>query len=230
LWELNERFSGVTEDKGSWAAKYRKLILADINEHNDDTAFPVKPQKIIHEIQNIMGDEDIVISDVGAHKLWVARMFIAKSPNSCLISNGLASMGIALPGAIAAKILYPDRKILAVCGDGGFLMNVQELETAVRLKLPIVIMLWNDDGYGLIEWKQKNQYGHSFGTSITNPDFVKLAESFGAIGVRVEKTEDLPDMLSKAFAADRPVVMEVPVDYAENLKLTEKLGKLVCPI
>ncbi len=230
LWELNERFAGVNEDKGAWAAKYRKLILDDINEYNDDDAFPVKPQKIVHEVRRIMGDEDIVISDVGAHKLWIARMFIAKTPNSCLISNGLASMGFALPGAIAAKIIYPGRKILAVCGDGGFLMNVQELETAVRLNLPIVIMLWNDNGYGLIEWKQKNQFGHSFGTSITNPDFVKLAESFGAVGMRVEKTADLPEMLKQAFAADKPVVLEVPVDYKENLKLTEKLGRLVCPI
>jgi acetolactate synthase-1/2/3 large subunit len=177
-----------------------------------------------------MDDDDILISDVGAHKLWIARMYITRSPNSCIISNGLASMGIALPGAIAAKLVYPDRKILAVCGDGGFLMNVQELETAVRLKLPIVIMLWNDDGYGLIEWKQKNQYGHAFGTNITNPDFVKLAESFGAVGMRVQKTEDIPSMLKDAFAAGKPVVIEVPVDYGENLKLTKKLGKLVCPI
>ena len=230
LWELNERFSGVCEDKGAWAAKYHQLILDDINEYNDDTAFPVKPQKIVHEIREIMGDEDIVISDVGAHKLWIARMYIAHSPNSCLISNGLASMGIALPGAIAAKLLYPERKVMAVCGDGGFLMNVQELETAVRLNVPIVVLLWNDNGYGLIEWKQKNQFGHAFGTSITNPDFVKLAESFGAVGMRVEKTEDLPGMLAQAFASDKPVVMEIPVDYGENLKLTKKLGKLVCPL
>jgi acetolactate synthase-1/2/3 large subunit len=230
LWELNERFAGVSEDKGAWAAKYRKLILDDINEYNDDTVFPIKPQKIIHEIGKVMGDDDILISDVGAHKLWIARMYIARSPNSVLISNGLAAMGIALPGAIAAKILFPERKIMAVCGDCGFMMNVQELETAVRLNLPIVILLWNDNGYGLIEWKQKNQYGHSFGINITNPDFVKLAESFGAVGMRVEKTEDLPGILDEAFAAGKPVVVEIPVDYGENLKLTEKLGKLVCPI
>jgi len=230
LWELNQQFSGQCENKGEWAVKHRRRIMDDINQYNDDTAFPVKPQKIVHEIRNIMGDEDIVISDVGAHKMWIARMYLAHTPNSCIISNGLAAMGIALPGAIAAKILYPDRKILAVCGDGGFLMNVQELETAVRMKLPIVIMIWNDDGYGLIEWKQQNHYGHTFGTTVTNPDFVKLAESFGAVGMRLEKTEDLSDMLREAFEADRPVVMEVPVDYRENVKLTEKLGRLVCPI
>jgi acetolactate synthase-1/2/3 large subunit len=162
--------------------------------------------------------------------MWIARMYLARTPNSCIISNGLAAMGIALPGAMAAKLLYPDRKVLAVCGDGGFLMNVQDLETAVRLRLPIVIMIWNDNGYGLIEWKQKNQTGHSFGVSITNPDFVKLAESFGAIGLRVTKTAEIQPMLAKAFAADRPVVIELPIDYRENIKLTEKLGKIVCPI
>lgn len=230
LWELNERFSGESADKGSWAVKHRKLILQDINEFNDDQAFPVKPQKVIHDIRQAMGDDDILISDVGAHKMWIARMYIARSPNSCLISNGLASMGIALPGAMAAKLIYPNRKVLAVCGDGGFLMNVQDLETAVRLKLPIVIMIWNDNGYGLIEWKQMNQTGHSFGVRITNPDFVKLAEAFGAIGMRVNKTAEIPSLLKAAFAADRPVVIEVPIDYSENIKLTEKLGKIVCPI
>ena len=230
LWELNQRFNGSTEDKGSWAAKYRKVIMDDIHEYDNDTEFPAKPQKLVHDIRTVLGDEDILISDVGAHKMWIARMYTTKSPNSCIISNGFASMGISLPGAMAAKLLYPDRKVLAVCGDGGFMMNVQDLETAVRLKLPIVVMIWNDNGYGLIEWKQKNQYGHAFGTSVTNPDFVKLAESFGAIGMRVTKTEDIQDTLRKAFTADRPVIIEVPVDYRENIKLTEKLGKIVCPI
>ncbi len=230
LWELNEQFNGSEEDKGAWAAKYRKLILDDIHEYDDDNAYPVKPQKLIHDIREVLDDDDILISDVGAHKMWIARMFVTKSPNSCLISNGFASMGIALPGAMAAKLIYPDRKVMAVCGDGGFLMNVQDLETAVRLNLPIVIFVWNDNGYGLIEWKQKNQYGHSFGTEVTNPDFVKLAESFGAVGMRIEKTEDVQDTLKKAFAVNKPVVVEVAVDYSENLKLTEKLGKIVCPI
>ncbi len=230
LWGLNEQFNGTQENKGAWAAKYRKLILNDINEYNDDNAFPAKPQKIIHEIREFLGDDDILISDVGAHKMWIGRMYIAKAPNTCIISNGFASMGIALPGAMAAKLLYPDRKILAVCGDGGFLMNVQDLETAVRLKLPIVIMIWNDNGYGLIEWKQMNHYGNSFGTRVGNPDFVKLAESFGAHGLRAEATEDLPKLLKEAFAIDGPVVLEVPVDYSENIKLTERLGRIVCPI
>jgi len=230
LWELNEQFVECEEDKGAWAAKYRTLILDDINEHNDDTSFPAKPQRVIHDIRECLDADDILISDVGAHKMWIGRMYVAKSPNSCIISNGFASMGIALPGAMAAKMVYPDRQVLAVCGDGGFLMNVQDLETAVRMKLPIVIMIWNDNGFGLIEWKQKNAYGHAFGTAVTNPDFVALAESFGAKGMRVKKTEDIRPMLAEAFEADGPVVMEVPIDYSENIKLTEKLGKIVCPI
>lgn len=230
LWEINERFNDTEQDKGSWAAKYRKLILDDIHEFDDDDSFPAKPQKLISDIRSVMGEDDILISDVGAHKMWIARMYIAQSPNSCIISNGFASMGIALPGAMAAKIVHPDKKILAVSGDGGLMMNVQDLETAVRLKLPIVIMIWNDNGYGLIEWKQKNQFGHAYGTSVGNPDFVKLAESFGAVGMRAEKAKDVKTMLEKAFSINKPVVLDVPVDYTENLKLTEKLGKIVCPI
>lgn len=230
LWGLNEQFNGSDEDKGAWALKHRKMILDDIHEYDNDTAHPVKPQKLVHDIREVLDDDDILISDVGAHKMWIARMYVTKSPNTCIISNGFASMGIALPGAMAAKLIYPDRRVLAVCGDGGFLMNVQDLETAVRLKLPIVIMIWNDNGYGLIEWKQKNHYGHSFGTAVGNPDFVKLAESFGAAGIRIEKTEDVISGLEKAFAMNKPVVVEVAVDYKENIKLTEKLGKIVCPI
>jgi len=230
LWELNEQFNGTMEDKGRWAEKYRKLILDDIHEYDHDDSFPAKPQKVIHEIREVLGDDDILISDVGAHKLWVARMYIARQPNTCLISNGFASMGIGLPGAMAAKLLYPDRKVLTVCGDGGFLMNVQDLETAVRLKLPIVIMIWNDNGYGLIEWKQKNKFGNSFGTQVGNPDFVKLAQSFGAVGLRAESTAEIGPMLKEAFDQSGPVVMEIPIDYSENIKLTEKLGRLVCPI
>jgi acetolactate synthase-1/2/3 large subunit len=230
LWELNEKFAGTDVDKGAWSKKYRQMILDDIDEFNDDLSVPMKPQKVVRDIREALADDDILISDVGAHKMWVARMFIARSPNSVLISNGFASMGIALPGAMAAKLLYPDRKVLAVCGDGGFLMNVQDLETAVRLKLPLVIMIWNDNGYGLIEWKQLNQYGASYGVRIGNPDFVKLADSFGAVGLRVESAKDFPGYIRHAFTYDRPVVMEVPIDYSENIKLTERLGRIVCPI
>ena len=156
-------------------------------------------------------------------------MFRCEYPNTCLISNGFASMGIAVPGAIAAKMVYPDRTVVAATGDAGFLMNAQEIETAVRLKVPVVILVWND-GYGLIEWKQLNQFHRTSHVTFGNPDLVKFAESFGARGYRVEHTEDLMPVLRQAIAEPVVSVIDCPVDYDENLKLTEKLGKLVCPI
>lgn len=139
-------------------------------------------------------------------------------------------MGIALPGGIAAKLVFPERKILTVSGDGGFLMNLQELETAVRLKTPTVNMIWTDNTFGLIEWKQQNKYGHAFGTQFNNPDWVQLAESFGAVGIKVNEGDDLREILTRAFKSDKPVVIDCPVDYSENIKLTKRLGQLVCPI
>ena len=162
--------------------------------------------------------------------MWIARMFMVLEPNTCLISNGFASMGIALPGGIGAQIVYPERNVVTVSGDGGFLMNVQELETAVRLKTPTVNLIWTDNTFGLIEWKQKNKYGHAFGTKFTNPDWVQLAESYGAIGYKVQKGDNLQEILKKAFKNKKPTVIDIPVDYSENTKLTKRLGKLVCPI
>jgi acetolactate synthase-1/2/3 large subunit len=174
--------------------------------------------------------EDIVICDVGAHKMWMARMFRCEYPNTCLISNGFASMGIAVPGAIAARLVHPERHIVAVTGDAGFMMNSQEIETAMRCKLPIVILIWNDSSYGLIEWKQLNYFGRPSHVHFTNPDFVKYAESFGCRGYRVERTQDLQDILREALASDTVSIIDCPVDYRENIKFTEQMGKLVCPI
>ncbi|MDH4100793.1 MAG: acetolactate synthase large subunit [Nitrospirota bacterium] len=208
----------------------RDYIKRDLEEHRENTGCPVKPQKILWDLRSVMGPEDIVISDVGAHKMWVARMYPAYEPNTVIISNGFASMGISLPGAIAAKLAYPERKVVAVCGDGAFLLNSQELETACRLNLPIVTMIWNDGAYGLIGWKQVRKYGKDFGISFGNPDFKKYAESFGAVGYRVECASELVPILEDAFRQKRPSVIDIPVDYSENLKLTEKLGKTICPI
>jgi len=174
--------------------------------------------------------DDIVICDVGAHKMWMARMFRCEHPNTCIISNGFASMGIAVPGAIAAKMAFPERKIVAVTGDAGFLMNSQEIETAMRLNIPVVILIWNDKGYGLIEWKQMSQFGRVSHVDFNNPDFVKYAESFGAKGYRVERTGDLLPILKQALSENTVSVIDCPVDYSENMKLTEKLGEMVCPI
>ena len=215
---------------GSAMRALREALIEDMNRQKDDPAVPMKPQKIIWDLRTAMDLEGIAICDVGAHKMWMARMFRCEYPNTCIISNGFASMGIAVPGAIAAKLTYPDRQVVAVTGDAGFMMNSQEIETALRMKAPIVILIWNDSGYGLIEWKQMNQFGRKSNVDFTNPDFVKYAESFGARGYRVEKAGDLKKILKTALAENTVSVIDCPVDYSENLKLTEKLGSLVCPV
>jgi acetolactate synthase-1/2/3 large subunit len=205
----------------------RDALIKDMNEHANSTAFPVQPQKLIWDLRTAMNLEDIAICDVGAHKMWMARMFRCEQPNTCIISNGFASMGIAVPGAVAAKLANPDKKVVAVTGDAGFLMNSQEIETAMRLKTPIVILVWNDGGYGLIQWKQLSQYGRSSHVDFDNPDFIKYAEAFGAKGYRIEKTEQLLPTLKQALNDDTVSIIDCPVDYAENLKLTAKLGETV---
>ncbi len=208
----------------------KEYIVAEQECYSGQSDFPLKPQKILCDTRSVMRDEDILIADVGAHKMWVARLYSCESPNTCLISNGFAAMGIGVPGAIAAKLAFPERRVLTITGDGGFMMNSQEIETAMRLKLPIVIMIWNDHGYGLIKWHQDRRFGRSGFVDFMNPDFVRYAESFGAKGYRVEKPEDLVPVLEKAFASNTVAIVDVPVDYSENMKLTDKLGKLVCPI
>jgi acetolactate synthase-1/2/3 large subunit len=220
----------VTPHQGHHMRPLRDALIEDMRQHRDDTAYPLKPQKIIWDLRTILDLDDIVVCDVGAHKMWMARMFRCEYPNTCLISNGFASMGIAVPGAIAARLVYPERHIVAVTGDAGFLMNSQEIETAVRCKLPLVILIWNDSSYGLIEWKQLNRFGRTSHVHFTNPDFVKYAESFGGRGYRVGRTEDLQEILREALASDTLSIIDCPVDYRENIKLTEQMGKLVCPI
>ena len=208
----------------------REALIEEMNQHSEDTTVPMKPQKIIWDLRTAMHLEDIAISDVGAHKMWMSRMFRCEFPNTCLISNGFASMGIAVPGAIGAKLAFPDRKVVAVTGDAGFMMNSQEIETALRIRTPIVILIWNDSAYGLIEWKQMTQFGRKSNIDFNNPDFVTYAESFGAKGYRIEKGEELLPTLKKALADNTVSVIDCPVDYSENLKLTSKLGEMVCPI
>ncbi|HDZ16232.1 hypothetical protein LCGC14_1597230, partial [marine sediment metagenome] len=227
---LNRIKAITSPHQGKAMRMLRDSLIQEMNLHRDDTEFPVKPQKIIWDLRTAMDLEDIVICDVGAHKMWMSRMFRCEYPNTCIISNGFASMGIAVPGAIAAKLAYPERKVVAVTGDAGFLMNSQEIETAMRLNIAVVILIWNDASYGLIEWKQKNQFGRTSNVEFTNPDFVQYAQSFGAFGVRVERTEDLMPVLNDALKRDTVTVIDCPVDYRENLKLTEALGQLTLTI
>ncbi|MBD1869840.1 acetolactate synthase large subunit [Cyanobacteria bacterium FACHB-471] len=205
-------------------------IRDDYKQYSNDDGFPIKPQKLIYDLRQVMGPEDIVISDVGAHKMWMARHYHCDRPNTCLISNGFAAMGIAIPGAVAAKLVAPDRKVVAVTGDGGFMMNSQELETALRVGTPFVTIIFNDGGYGLIEWKQLNHYGESNFVHFTNPDFVKLAESMGLKGYRVESSTDFIPKLKEALAQDVPAVIDCPVDYRENLRFSQRSGDLSCNI
>ncbi|MDH5631369.1 MAG: acetolactate synthase large subunit [Gammaproteobacteria bacterium] len=208
----------------------RNIIKEELKWHADEDSYPVKPQRIIRDLRKALDPEDIAIVDVGAHKMWMARMYQAERPNTCIISNGFASMGIAVPGAMAAKLAYPGRKVVAVTGDAGFLMNSQEIETAMRENVPMVILVWNDSAYGLIEWKQNVQYGRPSHIKFTNPDLVMYAESFGAKGYRIEKTEDLLPTLEKALADNTVSLIDCPVDYSENMELTAKLGEKVCPV
>ena len=215
---------------GSAMRALREALIEDMNRQKDDSAVPMKPQKIIWDLRTAMDLEGIAICDVGAHKMWMARMFRCEYPNTCIISNGFASMGIAVPGAIAAKLAFPERSVVAVTGDAGFMMNSQEIETAMRLNTPIVILIWNDSGYGLIEWKQMNSFGRKSHVDFNNPDFVQYAESFGAKGYRISHSDELLTVLQQALADNTVSIIDCPVDYSENLRLTEKMGEMIAPI
>jgi acetolactate synthase-1/2/3 large subunit len=234
LWMLNER-AASTRPLPKWDTSAQRAARRAMNQEffahrDDDTRGSVRPQKAIWDARAAMGAHDILLSDVGAHKMWIARYYQCDEPNTCLIPNGFCSMGFALPGAIAAKLVHPERKVLAICGDGGFLMNVQEMETARRLGTNLVAMVWEDRSYGLIAWKQDNQFGRHVSLSFDNPDWVKLAESFGWAGFRVDRSAELQGALQKAFAADRPALIAVAIDYGENALLSQRLGKLVQPL
>ncbi|MEO0536823.1 MAG: acetolactate synthase large subunit [Cyanobacteria bacterium P01_A01_bin.123] len=229
LWEILNR-AKRSQHTDEYIRSLRQDICADYEKYADDQGFPVKPQKLIYDLRQVLRGEDILISDVGAHKMWIARNYHCERPNTCIISNGFAAMGIAIPGAIAAKLVNPNRKVVAVTGDGGFMMNCQELETARRIGVPFVTLIFNDGGYGLIEWKQQNYYGESAFIKFTNPDFVKFAESMGLKGYRIESTEDLLPTLQQALEDDVPAVIDCPVDYRENLLFSQKTQDLSCVV
>lgn len=210
---------------------YLKLKgLADHGVHFSHKGFPLRPLRILKEIRHVLGRTDILISDVGAHKIWIARFFPAYAENTVLISNGFASMGFGIPAAISAKLLFPERKVIAAVGDGGFLMSMCEINTAVRLGISFVCLIFNDGGYGLIEWKEKLRYKESFHVKFNTPDFVRIAESFGARGYRISSEDELLPVLNDALSQAVPSIIDCPVDYSDNLTMTEKLGRLICPM
>jgi len=231
LWMLNERVDALGADKldydHSVARKTRELMKEEFESYADDDAKgKIKPQKALWDARNVMGPDDILLSDVGAHKMWVARHYHCHEPNTCLIPNGFCSMGFALPGAIAAGLVHPDRRILAVCGDAAFLMNVQDMETARRLDSNITVMVWEDNAYGLIAWKQQNHFGRHTDLSFGNPDWRSLTDAFGWSGFRCEDSSRLEATLEEAFTTKGPSLVVIPIDYEENAKLTQRLGEI----
>ncbi|MFZ0258131.1 MAG: thiamine pyrophosphate-dependent enzyme, partial [Gammaproteobacteria bacterium] len=234
IGDIGSALTGIaalaTPRQQSLATNLREIIVAEMETLAGDAGFPIKPQKILWDLRQVLAAQDIVITDVGAHKLWMARLYQAEQPNTCIISNGFAAMGIAVPGALAAKLAHPERTVVAVTGDAGFLMNSQEIETALRVGTPLVILIWSDSEYGVIRWHQMKRFGRPSHIAFSNPDFVKYAQSFGAKGYRVESAADLIPALQQAIADNTVAVIDCPVDYGENMKLTKKLGELVCSI
>ena len=215
---------------GGGVPPVKKLVREELDRGAADDAFPLSPARIVADIREAMGRQDIVLCDTGAAKMWMARLYPTYAPNTCLISNGLATMAFALPGAFAAKLAFPDRKVLAAVGDGAFLMSAAEIETAVREQVPIVILVWVDGGYGLIGWKQDIHFGRRAAVSFDNPDFVRYAESFGARGYAIRAAGELLPTLRKALDDDAVSVIACPVDYRENARLVERLGALEEPM
>jgi acetolactate synthase-1/2/3 large subunit len=223
LARLGEECRHVPHQGGS--ERLREVVMGRFDAAKNDDHFPLQPPRALYEIRQALGREDILISDVGLHKLWIGRMFPAYEPNTVLIANGLAGMGFALPAAIAAKLVHPKRHVVTVNGDGGFLMNAQELETAVRLKTPIVNVIWENQQYGSIVWKQDKKFGEHFGTDFSNPDFVKLAESFGMPAWRCGSADEFGQRLRHALGLDMPSLIVVPIDYSIDVAISEELGR-----
>jgi acetolactate synthase I/II/III large subunit len=204
--------------------RLRELALGALHDGAADDHFPMRPARVLSDLRRALGRADVLVSDVGLHKLWIGRVFPAHEPGTVLIANGLAGMGFALPTAIAAKLVHPGRKVVTVSGDGGFLMNNQELETAVRLKTPVVNIIWENQQFGSIVWKQDNKFGRHFGVDFGPVDFVKLAEAFGAAAWRVTSAAEFSQRLEQALALDIPSVIVVPIDYSIDVAISRELG------
>jgi acetolactate synthase-1/2/3 large subunit len=211
------------EHPPSWCSLHG-LVVGALEEARGDDHFPLRPARVLWDIRQALGPQDMLVSDVGLHKLWIGRMFPAHEPGTVLIANGLAGMGFALPTAIACKLVYPQRGVVAVSGDAGFLMNAQELETAVRLRTPVVNVVWENGEFGSIAWKQDKKFGRHFDVEFGNPDFVRLAESFGMPAWRCSSAQEFAPRLREALALDLPSLIAVPIDYSIDVAISEQLG------
>ncbi len=206
------------------STRLREVVLGALADARTDDTFPMRPPRVLWDIRDVLGRDDLLISDVGLHKLWIGRMFPAHEPGTVLIANGLAGMGFALPTAIGAKLVNPARNVVTVSGDGGFLMNCQELETAMRLGTAVVNVVWENRQYGSILWKQEKKFGRHFGIDFGNPDFVKLAEAFGMPAWRCASAAEFSQRLAAALALDVPSLIVVPIDYSLDVAISEELG------
>ena len=228
---LGSRLDGKLQCDRSYYTALHHEIASHISETSDDERFPMVPQRVVADVRSVMARDDIVALDNGIYKIWFARNYIAHEPGTILLDNALATMGAGLPSAMMAAMLSPGRRVLAVCGDGGFMMNSQELETAVRLGLNLVVLVLNDAAYGMIRWKQDQLGFPDYGLTFSNPDFVTYAKSYGATGHRVERSADLVAVLNAAFEAGGVHLVDLPVDYSENKKvLIDELGAKVCEL
>jgi len=233
LWALNERFErdGAPAFDLTGQAEIRRRMADDFAVHaDDDTAGRIRPQKALWDVRQALGPTDILLSGVGAHKMWIGRYYQCHEPNTCIIPNGFCSMGLPLPGAIAAHLAHPERRIFAITGDGDFMMNVQEMETARRLDADITVMVWDDGGYGLISWKQDDEFGRHSDLSFGNPNWLGLADCFGWHGQVVENARDMSGAIRAAIEHRGPSLLVIPIDYRENRLLGERLGAIPCPI
>jgi len=223
---LADRLEGKLARAGA-LLPLRERILTHIADRAQESRYPLTPQRIVHDVRRVMPEDGIVCLDNGMYKIWFARNYRTRVANTLLLDNALATMGAGLPSAMMAAMLHPDRRVLAVCGDGGFMMNSQELETAVRLGLNLVILILQDNAYGMIRWKQAADGFADFGMSFGNPDFVTYARSYGMQGTRVDGADGLAPALEAAFAAGGVHLVTVPIDYSENMRvLVEELANI----
>ncbi len=229
ITRLKDKLGAKLKFDASYFDTIRQEVKTHLSQGTDAPRFPVTPQRFVADTRRVMGDRDIIALDNGIYKIWYARNYKAYEPNTVLLDNALASMGAGLPSAMAAAFLNPDRRVMAICGDGGFMMNSQEMETAIRLKLNLVVLVLNDSSYGMIRWKQVAAGFEVWGLEFNNPDFVKYAESYGATGYRIELAEDLVPVFEKAFQAGGVHLIDLPVDYSENQKvLIDELAAKAC--
>ncbi|MBH32396.1 MAG: acetolactate synthase large subunit [Gammaproteobacteria bacterium] len=229
IWKLNSFIdeNGIKNFNNSYYEKIRKLVLDDLETYSQDNAEGlIKPQKFLYDLRKHLDSNDILISDVGAHKMWIGRNYNCNEPNTCLIPNGFCSMGFALPGSISASLINPSKKIFSVCGDAGFMMNIHEMETAKRLNSNIVVIIWEDKSYGLIKWKQKLEFGKTTKLDFDNPNWELIAKSFSWNYIYEDNSSEILSQLQKTKGLKGPTLFVIPIDYSENFKLSDKLDQI----